>query len=244
MAQTIVVIETDESERKWITQALGNHVQFVFFQTLEPVKEYALKNACSLIILGHHQSVRNTGENEKLVFISEMKINPFLKSTPIVVVSKNDSIAEKVTALQLGAEDYLVYQMDPMEFQARVYNKLRKASTYVIEERVMARGELEINVPNYSASISSNGKKVELDLTPIEYKILIRLAKQPGHILTRKQIIESVWGMDTEIEDRSVDKHISSLRKKLGGDSKFIRTVSGLGYQFVQQQQQQPSRAL
>lgn len=238
MAHTIVVIETEEAQKKWITQSLGDQVRFVFFQTLEPVKEYAMKNACSMIILGHQQTSANTNDNERLVFISEVKMNPFLKSTPIVMVAKSDSIAEKVTALQLGAEDYLIYQMDPTEFQARIFNKLRKASTYVIEEKIIERGDLQINIPNYSASISSNGKKVDLDLTPIEYKILIRLAKQPGHILTRKQIIESVWGMETEIEDRSVDKHISSLRKKLGGESKFIRTVSGLGYQFIQQQQQ------
>lgn len=239
MAQTILIVETDEAQKKWILQSLGNNMQYVFFQTLDPVKEYVIKNACSLIILGQQMNIKNTGENEKLVFINEMKLNPMMKSTPIVVVAKTDSIAEKVTALQLGAEDYLVYQMDPLEFQARILNKLRKANAYSVEEKIISRGGLEINVPNYSASIIINGQKIELDLTPIEYKILIRLAKQPGHILTRQQIIESVWGQNTNIENRSVDKHISSLRKKLGGDSKFIRTVSGLGYQFVQQQPQQ-----
>lgn len=102
-------------------------------------------------------------------------------------------------------------------------------------QNFIQRGRLEIDVPRYSASLTKDGEKISLDLTPIECKLLCRLAKSPGFIFTREQLIESVWGDGISIDTRSVDKHISSLRKKLGTDPKFIRTVSGLGYQFVEQ---------
>jgi DNA-binding response OmpR family regulator len=101
------------------------------------------------------------------------------------------------------------------------------------DDTLLERGPLKMNLPNYTAIMTVDSKDTKLDLTPIEYKILYRLAKNPGHILTRQQLIDNVWGVGAYIEDRSVDKHISSLRKKLGEFSNHIRTVSGLGYQFV-----------
>ncbi len=104
-------------------------------------------------------------------------------------------------------------------------------------DNFIQRGSLEIDVPRYVVSIYSHGQKVPVELTPIECKILCRLAQSPGYIFTREQLIESVWGDGISIEARSVDKHISSLRKKLGSEPRFIRTVSGLGYQFIEQNQ-------
>ena len=122
---------------------------------------------------------------------------------------------------------------DPIELKARVENKLRKQQSQSHEDSFLERGPLRMSLPNYSATMNVQGKETKLDLTPIEYKILYRLAKHPGNILTRQQLIDSVWGVGAYIEDRSVDKHISSLRKKLDAFSNHIRTVSGLGYQFV-----------
>ncbi len=102
-------------------------------------------------------------------------------------------------------------------------------------ENTILRGNLEIDVPRYEVSLVQQGQRVQLPLTPIECKLLMRLALQPGYIFTREQLISSVWGRENSIESRSIDKHISSLRKKLGTNPKFIRTVSGLGYQFIEQ---------
>jgi two-component system alkaline phosphatase synthesis response regulator PhoP len=105
-------------------------------------------------------------------------------------------------------------------------------------EKIIQSGPLEIDVPKTSVAVMKEpGEKIMLELTPIECKILVRLAQSPGYIFTREQLIESVWGDGITVEARSVDKHISSLRKKLGRDPKVIRTVSGLGYQFIDSKQ-------
>lgn len=120
-----------------------------------------------------------------------------------------------------------------METQKQKDPDERVTSEGTLGEVLVLRGPLKMDLPRYGACLSLDGKDTKLDLTPIEYKILYSLAKQPGYILTRQQLINNVWGAGVFLEDRSVDKHISSIRKKLLTASNLIRTVSGLGYQFV-----------
>lgn len=228
MMPKLLVVEDSPEFQLMIKSALGRGLQLEVCSSLNEARQKVHSDSFDLILL---DVVLPDGSGFE--FCSELQNGERTQSVPVIFLSGQQTVKDKVLGLTLGAEDYVTKPFDPTELKARVDSKLRKNQIKAQDETTIERGPLKMNLPNYSAIMSVSGKDTKLDLTPIEYKILYRLAKNPGYILTRQQLIDAVWGVGAYIEDRSVDKHISSLRKKLGDFSNHIRTVSGLGYQFV-----------
>ncbi len=228
MMPRVLVVEDSQEFQIMIKGALGKGMALETCPTLSEARQKVSTESFDLILLDVTLPDGNGFE-----FCTELQNQEKTSKIPVIFLSGRNAVTDKVLGLTLGADDYVTKPFDPTELKARVESKLRKNQVKTPDETVLERGPLKMNLPNYTAVMNLNGKETKLDLTPIEYKILYRLAKSPGHILTRQQLIDSVWGVGAYIEDRSVDKHISSLRKKMGDYSNFIRTVSGLGYQFV-----------
>lgn len=119
-----------------------------------------------------------------------------------------------------------------MEFKARIEAKLRRIQRTHTTEDILKRGPLQFILSKQLAIAEENGKPIQLNLTPIEFKLLFHLARSEGHIYSRQQLLDSVWGKGVHVFDRTVDTHISALRKKLGSFSKHIESVPGTGYKF------------
>jgi two-component system response regulator RegX3 len=151
---------------------------------------------------------------------------------PIIMLTAKGTEDERVAGLELGADDYLVKPFSPRELVARVRALLRRAHTEVspLRDR-MTFAELEIDTAGHRVSLGGE----ELDLTASEYKLLVTLARYPGRVYSRMELVEKVLGYDFEGYERAIDSHIKNLRAKLGDDPKsprFIRTVFGSGYRF------------
>ncbi len=228
MAAKILVVEDALEYQIMIKNSLGRDLNIEVCGSLSEAREKLKAVLFDLILLDV-----TLPDGSGFEFCSELQNHESTHKIPVIFLSGRNAVTDKVLGLTLGADDYVTKPFDPTELKARVENKLRKQQSQNQEESFLERGPLRMSLPNYSATMNIQGKETKLDLTPIEYKILYRLAKQPGNILTRQQLIDSVWGVGAYIEDRSVDKHISSLRKKLDAFANHIRTVSGLGYQFV-----------
>jgi DNA-binding response OmpR family regulator len=228
MMPKVLVVEDSQEFQLMIKGALGRGLQLEICATLAEARQKLGAEQYDLILLDV-----TLPDGSGFEFCSELQSNEKSVKTPIIFLSGRNATTDKVLGLTLGAEDYVTKPFDPTELKARVESKLRKSTVKAQDETTIERGPLRMHLPNYTAMMIVAGKETKLDLTPIEYKILYRLAKNPGHILTRQQLIDNVWGVGAYIEDRSVDKHISSLRRKLGDFSNHVRTVSGLGYQFV-----------
>lgn len=229
MMPRVLVIEDSQEFQLMIKSALGRGLQVEICATLAEARQKVSNDVFDLILLDVALP-----DGSGFEFCSELQGQEKTRKVPIIFLSGRNATTDKVLGLTLGAEDYVTKPFDPTELKARVDSKLRKSNVKTQDETTIERGPLKMHLPNYTALMIINGKETKLDLTPIEYKILYRLAKNPGHILTRQQLIDNVWGVGAYIEDRSVDKHISSLRRKLGDFSNHIRTVSGLGYQYVE----------
>ncbi len=228
MMPKILVVEDSQEFQLMIKSALGRGLHIEVCGTLADARQKISNEVFDLILLDVALP-----DGSGFEFCTELQAQEKTQKVPVIFLSGRNATTDKVLGLTLGAEDYVTKPFDPTELKARIDSKLRKGSMKTQDETTIERGPLKMHLPNYTAIMTINGKETKLDLTPIEYKILYRLAKNPGHILTRQQLIDNVWGVGAYIEDRSVDKHISSLRRKLGDFSNHIRTVSGLGYQYV-----------
>lgn len=152
--------------------------------------------------------------------------------TPIIVVSARTEDADKVAALDAGADDYLIKPFSPRELVARVRALFRRAhQADEPQVEVLDFGDLVIDISGHKILVE--GK--EVDLTASEFKLLTTLARHPGRVYNRMELVEKVLGYDFEGYERTIDSHVKNLRAKLGDDPKkpkWLYTVHGVGYRF------------
>jgi DNA-binding response OmpR family regulator len=151
------------------------------------------------------------------------------QAIPIVMLSAKGEEADIVAGLELGADDYVTKPFSPRVLTARVRAVLRRQSKPEgTEDEVLEIEDLVIDSGRRSVTV--NGHSV--DLTYTEFQVLSFLAKRPGWVFTRTQIVDAVRGDDYPVTDRSVDVQIVGLRKKLDDSDHYIETVRGVGYRF------------
>jgi DNA-binding response OmpR family regulator len=173
-------------------------------------------------------------EMDGLELCKNLKMSQYTRDIPLVMLTgKNDEI-DAVTALEVGAEDYITKPIRIRELLSRVKKILRRKTT---EEIITTRndvretiecGVLKMNLISYKVFINDE----QLELTIGEFKLLELLAKQPGKVFSRNQIIEKINGSQYFATERSIDVQIAGLRKKLGEFKDAIETVRSVGYRF------------
>jgi two-component system alkaline phosphatase synthesis response regulator PhoP len=158
-----------------------------------------------------------------------LKSDPNTKHLPIVMLTAKGEEADIVTGLELGADDYVTKPFSPRILVARVRAVLRRKVKEAPEETSVIRiHDLIIDPRRHEVLV--NGEPVVLTFT--EFGILNYMARRPGWVFTRFQIVDAVKGEDYPVTDRSVDVQIVGLRKKLGPAGNYIETVRGVGYRF------------
>jgi two-component system phosphate regulon response regulator PhoB len=160
-----------------------------------------------------------------------LKENAGTRDTPIVMLSAKGEEADIVTGLELGADDYVTKPFSPRILIARIKAVIRRRSGVSQEESDVLNVH-ELTIHTGRRHVTANGKS--LDLTYTEFQVLYFLARRPGWVFTRSQIVDAVRGDDYPVTDRSVDVQIVGLRKKLGPLGKYIETVRGVGYRFME----------
>ncbi len=159
----------------------------------------------------------------------QVKSDPRSQAVPIVMLTAKSEESDIVAGLELGAEDYITKPFSPRVFLARVRAVLRRKNKQVEDETTTLRVHELVIHPGRHEVKTGDG---EVELTSTEFKILHFLARRPGWVFTRKQIVDAVHGMNYPVTDRSVDFQIVGLRKKLGAAGAYIETIRGVGYRF------------
>jgi len=157
---------------------------------------------------------------------------------PIIMLTARTTEQDRLTGLDLGADDYVPKPFSPKELAARVRVVLRRLPGEMLQRgpAEIRHGDLIINFRKYEASLAGR----PLNLTPIEFKLLGVLVREPGRVFSRGELIERALGYDFEGFDRTIDVHIRNLRRKLEPDPnypRYIKTVYGVGYKFVRGEQ-------
>ena len=149
---------------------------------------------------------------------------------PIIMLTAKAGEVDRVLGLELGADDYLTKPFSPRELVLRVKNLLRRRQESDRKQDRMQFGELLIDIPRHLVVVG--GKRV--DLTATEFKLLALLAQRRGRVQSREQLLRDVWEYDNIIDTRTVDTHMRRLREKLLRAAKFLDTVRGVGYRFIE----------
>ena len=151
-------------------------------------------------------------------------------STPIIMLTAKGETIDKVSGLEMGADDYIVKPFEMKEVLARVHAVLRRIGEEESRNRRLSFDKLIINLNSYELEV--DGRRI--DTPPKELELLFHLASSPNRVFTRNQLLDEVWGFDYFGDSRTVDVHIKRLREKLEGVSEqwSLKTVWGVGYKF------------
>lgn len=152
-------------------------------------------------------------------------------NVPVIMVTARSEEADRVLGLEMGADDYIVKPFSLREMAARIRSVLRRTQDQPSSSPVLARGSLQIDESKFKVWKDEE----EIILTPAEFQILLTLAAKPGVVYSRLQLLQAVMGDAYMNYERTVDSHISHLRRKLEdnpSNPKFVQTVHGMGYRF------------
>jgi two-component system, OmpR family, alkaline phosphatase synthesis response regulator PhoP len=150
---------------------------------------------------------------------------------PIIILTARDDEADRIVGLELGADDYVTKPFSPRELVARVRAVLRRREPR--NDAVLRAGSLELDVPRMRVGV--DGRAVELTAT--EFSLLAAMAREPGRVFTRGQLLDAIHGVAFESYERAIDAHVKNIRRKIESDPREPRhllTVYGVGYRLAE----------
>lgn len=223
----ILLVEDSADAVALVRHALGNVAQLEWVRTYREAAAQLERNQFDLILLDV-----TLPDGDGFHLCSILQAEEKFRHLPVILVTSRDSVMDKVMAFSVGADDYVTKPFDPLELRARIEARLRRREQALRALDVAICGPIEIDKRSQIATVTEDGETRELELTPIEFKILLLLASKPDVVFSRTAILDSVWGSNVHVFPRSVDTHVSKLRKKLGPKSDCIMSVHGTGYKM------------
>jgi DNA-binding response OmpR family regulator len=154
-----------------------------------------------------------------------------ISDVPIIILTARGEESDKIVGLELGADDYITKPHSPKELVARVRAVLRRMEKSTSDEEIFRVGKVRFDVPKMRLTI----EETDIELTPTEFELLLTLARQPGRIFTRSQLLDAIHGVAFDSYERAIDAHIKNIRRKIEPDPReprFVLTVYGVGYKF------------
>ncbi len=151
---------------------------------------------------------------------------------PIIMLTARSEESDKLIGLELGADDYLTKPFSPKELVARVRTVLRRTDRSTNPEEIIRVADLTLDIPRLRVTVGDH----QIELTTTEFQLLATLARQPGRIFTRGQLLDAVHGIAFESYERAIDAHIKNIRRKIEPnprEPRYILTVYGMGYKFA-----------
>jgi two-component system phosphate regulon response regulator PhoB len=160
----------------------------------------------------------------------QLKENPATRGTPVIMLTARGEEIDRVVGFELGADDYVVKPFSVRELMLRIQAILRRGRT---EERgvdaTVEFGKLKIDRGAHRIWVDG----IEVELTALEFKLLVTLYDRRNRVQTRTALLDDVWGIQADITTRTVDTHVKRLREKLEAARDYVETVRGVGYRFV-----------
>ena len=221
----IYCVEDDETSRELVSYALRGQVYKVGgFGEAAEFYEALQKNIPDLVLL----DIMLPGE-DGLTILKKIRASGKLQNIPVIMMTAKTSEFDIVKGLDLGADDYVTKPFGIMELLSRIRSVLRRTrKPQEAGKKLLSFDSIVVDQEQHS--VTSGGREVQLTLK--EFDLLCYLLLNKGIVLSRDQIMQAVWDSPFEMESRTIDMHIMSLRQKLGNEGACIRTVRGVGYRL------------
>ena len=225
MSLKILIIEDEPDIRKNLEYNLSREGYSVLTAaSIAEAEQLIYSNNLSLILLD-----LMLPDGSGLDLCKKMKSDPDVQNLPIIILTAKDDEVDKVVGFELGADDYVTKPFSVRELILRIKAVLKRGENKKdIVEIDRQFGDLKIDIDSHEVFV--DGELV--NLTALEFKLLIQLVDRRGRVQSREQLLADVWGYSAEVTTRTVDTHIKRLREKLGTMGKYVQTIRGVGYKF------------
>ena len=225
MSLKILIIEDEPDIRKNLEYNLSREGYSVLTAaSIAEAEQLIYSNNLSLILLD-----LMLPDGSGLELCKKMKSDPDVQNLPIIILTAKDNEVDKVVGFEIGADDYVTKPFSVRELILRIKAVLKRGQNKKdIVEIDRQFGDLKIDVDSHEVYV--DGELV--NLTALEFKLLIQLVDRRGRVQSREQLLADVWGYSAEVTTRTVDTHIKRLREKLGTMGKYVQTIRGVGYKF------------
>ena len=225
MSLKILIIEDEPDIRKNLEYNLSREGYSVLTAaSIAEAEQLIYSNNLSLILLD-----LMLPDGSGLDLCKKMKSDPNVQNLPIIILTAKDDEVDKVVGFELGADDYVTKPFSVRELILRIKAVLKRGDNKKdIVEIDRQFGDLKIDIDSHEVFV--DGELV--NLTALEFKLLIQLVDRRGRVQSREQLLADVWGYSAEVTTRTVDTHIKRLREKLGTMGKYVQTIRGVGYKF------------
>jgi DNA-binding response OmpR family regulator len=150
------------------------------------------------------------------------------KSMPVIMLTAKAEEVDKIVGLELGADDYIVKPFSPRELVLRIKAILKRIGKEEVKNELLSIDDITVDIPKHTVTVKGR----DIDLTKMEFDLLVTLMERHGRVQSRDALLSDVWGMDSMVDTRTVDTHIKRLREKLGKAGNMIETVRGIGYKL------------
>lgn len=224
----IYIVEDDVEVREMETYALkSSGFDVMAFECGKVMDEQVKTRVPDLFIL----DIMLPGE-DGLNILKRLRVQENTKGIPVIMLTAKGTELDKVKGLDLGADDYIAKPFGVLEFISRVRAVLRRSersSSESTEALNLALGGVTLDDQRRSVTVGG----IAVELTFKEYELLKLLMSRPGTVFSRQQILEKIWGVDFDMDTRTVDMHIKTLRQKLGVQGSIIQTVRNVGYKAL-----------
>ncbi len=225
MEKAILLIEDSKEIYQMVNQSLSRLAEIHWAESLKDGRAILQESSIDLLLLD-----LELPDGNGIELCEELQsTHPEL---PIFLLTAHDQLSDKVLGFSAGADDYITKPFNSLELKARIEAKLKKLDILLKSSDILEWKEISINKSSQTLKVSNEGNWEDVDLTALEFKLLMYFAINEGKVLKREDILDEIWGEDIHVYARSVDTHVSKLRKKLLGASEIIESVHGVGYKF------------
>lgn len=227
--QNILLVDAMNDIQGQLTSVIQPDVSLIHVKTAKEALCLIEQNPIQLIA-----TEIDLEDENGIEFCRRLKQTPATKRIPVIFVTHRASLKDRIEGFEAGAEDYVLKPFEPIELALRIGARLRAnlfASVGEPQQKIKIN-KISLSVPFQRAFLEEDGKDQDLHLTPTEFKLLYFFIQNKGEVLTRDQLLKTVWDGDENVMTRTIDKHISTLKKKLKSEARFIQSVHSKGYRF------------
>ena len=227
MAYQILLIEDNEEMQLAISQVFKRECQLTMASSIKLAREQLQKAKFDLVLLD-----LSLPDGEGFKICTYIRQTESLREIPVIFMTGRADIEDKEMAFSLGADDYILKPVQSRELRARVLSRIER--TRQKREEILILGELKFHVALQKILVLKGTQEFNLDLTTNEFKLLYHFATHEEHIFSRDQLLTAIWGQNIHLLERTVDTHVSHLRKKLSRvqANYQIIPIRGVGYKY------------
>ena len=224
----ILLVDDFHEIHQLISEELGQEFSFSMATSIAQATDLLEDHEFDLIVLDVMLP-----DGNGFSFLQELRKKDHFNNVPVIFLTGLAQIDNKVKGLTLGAEDYVTKPFSIMELRARIIARL-KEKDQLLSQTWIRKGNIRLNIGLHKAFLIKNDEEQDLQLTSLEFRLLTFFLAHLDETLGRDKLISEIWGNDIHVIYRTVDTHVSNLRRKLTSDSQFtIKSIHGVGYIFT-----------